>query len=65
MGKLEGKTVLITARRDLELAAAIKEIERNVTGVRGHCRTLAISIASRRTSGARSAGTMSCSPMLA
>ena len=35
MGKLEGAYVFITGRRDPELAAAVKEIGRNVTGVRG------------------------------
>src|ERR1700741_878062 len=31
----EGAYVFITGRRDRELAAAVKEIERNVTGVQG------------------------------
>src|SRR3954466_6499909 len=31
----EGAHVYITGRRDLELAAAVKEIGRNVTGVQG------------------------------
>src|SRR5258706_7359456 len=31
----EGAYVFITGRRDAELAAATREIERNVTGVRG------------------------------
>src|ERR1700720_1301292 len=37
----EGAYVFITGRRDAELAAAIKEIGKNVTGVRGDVSNLA------------------------
>jgi NAD(P)-dependent dehydrogenase (short-subunit alcohol dehydrogenase family) len=33
----EGAYVFITGRRDPELAAAVKEIGRNITGVQGRC----------------------------
>src|SRR5947207_13356105 len=36
----EGAYVLITGRRDSELAAAVKDIGRNVTGVRGDVSSL-------------------------
>jgi NAD(P)-dependent dehydrogenase (short-subunit alcohol dehydrogenase family) len=49
----EGGYVFITGRRDPELAAAVKEIGRNVTGVQGDASNLAISIVSSHTSGAR------------
>src|SRR6202023_1845604 len=37
----EGASVFITGRRDPELAAAVKEIGRNVTGVQGDASQLA------------------------
>src|SRR5260370_25179897 len=37
----EGAYVFITGRRDPELAAAVKEIGRDVTGVQGHVSNLA------------------------
>ena len=37
----EGAYVFITGRRDVELAAAVKEIGRNVTGVQGDVSNLA------------------------
>jgi NAD(P)-dependent dehydrogenase (short-subunit alcohol dehydrogenase family) len=56
----EGAYVFTPGRREPELAAAIKEIGRNVTGVQGD---LAIWIASSRKSSRRRASSISCSPM--
>jgi len=58
----EGAYVFITGRRDRELAAAVKEIGRNVTGVKETRRTLAISIACSRKSSATKASSILCSP---
>jgi len=46
----EGAYVFITGRREPELAAAVKEIGRNVTSCKAMCRTLAILIVSSRRS---------------
>ena len=59
----EGAYVFITGRREQELAAAIKEIARNVTGVQGDVSNLAILIASSPKSSGRRASSMLCSPM--
>src|SRR5881397_3102467 len=59
----EGAYVFITGRRDPELAAAVKEIGRNVTGVQGDVRTLAILTASSRKSSGRRASSTLCSRM--
>jgi len=50
----EGAYVFIMGRRDAELAAAVKEIGSNITGVQGDVSKLPISIAcSRRSNGTR------------
>jgi NAD(P)-dependent dehydrogenase (short-subunit alcohol dehydrogenase family) len=54
----EGAYVFITGRREPELAAAVKEIGRNVTSVQETFRTLPISIASLHKSNARRAGSI-------
>jgi NAD(P)-dependent dehydrogenase (short-subunit alcohol dehydrogenase family) len=55
----EGAYVFVTGRRDSELAAAVKEIGRNVTGVQGD--VSAISTASSHKSSGRRARSMSSS----
>src|SRR6188472_952933 len=57
----EGAYVFITGRRERELAAAVKEIGRNVAGVQG---ALPISIAYSHKSNARRASSISYLPML-
>ncbi len=59
----EGAYVFITGRREQELAAAVKEIGRNVTGVQGDVSNLGISIASSHKSNERKASSILCSPM--
>jgi NAD(P)-dependent dehydrogenase (short-subunit alcohol dehydrogenase family) len=59
----EGAYVFITGRRDRELAAAVKEIGRNVTGVQGDVAISPISIASSHRSSGRRTGSISYSPM--
>jgi len=59
----EGAYVFITGRREPELARAVKEIGKNVTGVQGTRRTLAILIGSSRKSKRRRASSILCSPM--
>jgi NAD(P)-dependent dehydrogenase (short-subunit alcohol dehydrogenase family) len=59
----EGVYVFITGRRELELARAVKEIGRNVTGVQETRQTLAILIACSRKSSARRGGSTLCSRM--
>src|SRR5712675_2612680 len=51
----EGAYVFITGRREPELAAAVMEIGRNVTGVQGDVSNLEILIVSSRRSNARRA----------
>ena len=59
----EGAYVFIMGRRDPELAAAVKEIGSNITGVQGDVSKLPISIAcSHRSNGTRASLTL-CSPM--
>jgi len=59
----EGAYVFITGRREPELAAAVKEIGKNVAGVQETRRTLAILIGSSRKSSARRASSILCSLM--
>jgi NAD(P)-dependent dehydrogenase (short-subunit alcohol dehydrogenase family) len=56
----EGAYVFITGRHDRELAAAVKQIGRNVAGVQGDVSNLADL---DRLSSARKAGSTSYSPM--
>jgi short chain dehydrogenase len=58
-----GAYVFITGRRDPELAAAVKEIGRDVTGVQGDVSTSGISIASSHKSSERRAHLISSSRM--
>ena len=59
----EGAHVFITARRNAQLAAAVKEIGRNVTGVQGDVSNLAILIACSHKSSGRRASSILCSRM--
>ena len=59
----EGAYVFITGRREPELARAVKEIGRSVTGVQGDVANLAILIASSHKSSGRRASSILCSPM--
>ena len=59
----EGAYVFITGRREQELAAEVKEIGRNVTGMQGDYRTLPIWIASSPKSSGRKASLILCSRM--
>ena len=59
----EGAYVFITGRREPELARAVKEIGRNVTGVPGDVSNLEISITSSHKSSRRKASSTLYSPM--
>src|SRR4249920_3637408 len=59
----EGAYVFITGRRDPELARAVREIGRNVTGYKETWRTWAILIASSSKSSGRRASSILCSRM--
>jgi NAD(P)-dependent dehydrogenase (short-subunit alcohol dehydrogenase family) len=59
----EGAHVFITGRREAELAAAVKEIGKNVTAVQGDVTSLAESTGSTRKSSARKARSTSSSRM--
>ena len=59
----EGAYVFITGRREPELAAAVKEIGRNISGVQATYRILPTLIVSSGKLEKRSASSMSCSPM--
>src|SRR4030095_7073233 len=59
----EGAYVFITGRREPELAQAVKEIGRNVTGLQGDVSNLGISIVSSRKSSGRRASSILCSRM--
>jgi NAD(P)-dependent dehydrogenase (short-subunit alcohol dehydrogenase family) len=59
----EGAYVFITGRREPELAAAVKEIGRNVSAVQGMYRILPTSIVFSGELEKRKASSMSCSPM--
>jgi NAD(P)-dependent dehydrogenase (short-subunit alcohol dehydrogenase family) len=58
----EGAHVFITGRRQAELDAAVKEIGRNVTGVRATCRSSTTSTASTPPSKSKRAASTCCSP---
>jgi hypothetical protein len=60
----EGAYVFITGRREPELAAAVKDIGKNVPAYKETCRTLAIWITSSPKSSGRRASSISCSRML-
>jgi NAD(P)-dependent dehydrogenase (short-subunit alcohol dehydrogenase family) len=59
----EGAYVFITGRRDAELAAAVKAIGGNVTGVQGDASNLGDLDRLFAQSSARRAGSISCSRM--
>jgi NAD(P)-dependent dehydrogenase (short-subunit alcohol dehydrogenase family) len=54
---------VVTGRREPELAAAVKEIGRNISGVQETYRILPTLIVSSGKLEKRSASSMSCSPM--
>jgi NAD(P)-dependent dehydrogenase (short-subunit alcohol dehydrogenase family) len=56
----EGAYVFITGRREQELAAAAKELGKNVTAVQGDVANLLISIVSSRRSNATKIGSTWC-----
>ena len=59
----QGAYAFITGRREPELAAAVKEIGRNISGVQATYRILPTLIVSSGKLEKRSASSMSCSPM--
>jgi NAD(P)-dependent dehydrogenase (short-subunit alcohol dehydrogenase family) len=59
----EGAYVFVTGRRDPELATAVKEIGRNVTGVQGDVSNLSDLDRLFAKSSRRRASSISCSPM--